>query len=183
MQEITHINVNGVTYALAGSNSGGGVTIFTPEGAGTPIPVSGLIENIYFNTSLSTSEVHAIIDEALIVNAPISEIMEQDMMYVVYASSASDMTMVAIGRMPQGYIIAANLVRGDVRQEEVVYVDGALASTTEVSFVGWNPNMTEISVNATNMLDVLAEHEFGVDPNIMVAVNEVLASLISTESF
>lgn len=43
--------------------------------------------------------------------------------------------------------------------------------------------MTEISVNATNMLDMIAEHELGVDPNIMVAVNEVLASLISIESF
>ena len=66
MQEITHINVNGVTYALAGSNSSGGVTIFTliPPCTAVPVDSTTMIENIYFNTDLSETEVTSLMDNA-----------------------------------------------------------------------------------------------------------------------
>lgn len=183
-ESLNKIKIGDVVYHIESSQpSSGGVTIYTliPPCTAVPIDSTTMIENIYFNTNLSETEVNSIIGNAF---ASIPGWLENmgSMTYVFM--NESNETMVLVGINNGLYIVQGVANNPDPDPSEVIlFIGGANASAAGLGFTGWNPNFNgELSINETN---AYAEMMFS-NMNILndaKQLNEALKELISSTPF
>lgn len=129
---------------------------------GTPVPTSGMVENVYFNTSLSNEEVVNIIENANLT-------YDIDGYYDVFEHDENNALFIFNGG--EGFYTILSMVEGN---------PSFIFSTQEnqdigVDFVGWNAELQNfILFNLTNNLN----GESGEGDK-----NQELSSLISTTPF
>lgn len=140
----------------AGAGAGGSkITVYTliPECTAVPIDSTTIIENIYFNTSLSEEEVISLIDNAF---ASVPDWPEElGPMTYVFMSETTDKWMMVMVMVQEGmYFIQAFNKEPTTEEEEeaaVVFIGGPNASEMGAPFTGWNPNFSgELALNETN---------------------------------
>lgn len=132
---------------------------------GTPVPNTGYVDKVYFNTALSIEEVVSILD-TISYNEEIG-------MEVILGSELDEngnSNIIFISKTNNVWTIMVNF--GDTLQE-ILFVT---SDDFDLGYVGWNPNITyplAVNFNAVNELDGIA---FG-------SQNNLLSFLFSTTPF
>ena len=123
----------------------------------TPVPNSGYVENVYFNTNLSVEEVVDLCSQLTFTN---------DVYFVI----SSDTFILQIG-LVDGVVAIV-----DYLKTSVVFV----SSDVGFGFVGWNPNLSNIFV-----VNAEVHSSFVVDDTTFDVgnQNDLISSLIGSSSF
>ena len=146
------INASNFASEIASITGGGGAVIKTKgDWVGTAVPESGLVDKVYFNTSLSVDEVVEI--------AKNRNYLLYDGMYVsVCFTDATMQKVIVIIKVPANTFGNAEdtyLIQVAFDQENLYYFQ-----TFDVNgegWVGWNPNIAGVvDVNMENMLSAIA---------------------------
>ena len=160
------INASNFASEIESIEAGGGAVIKTKGGwQGTPVPNSGYVENVYFNTNLSIDEVVSILD-----TISLNEEMGFEIILGSELDENGDSHIITISKMKNVWTIEVNA--GDTLQE-ILFVS---SDDFDFSFVGWNTNITyplAVNFNAVNELDGIA---FG-------SQNNLLSTLFSSTPF
>ena len=145
-----------------------GGKVVVEEASATAVPNEGYVEEVYFNTNLTSEEVDKIITEANLEWAELSGI--GGLTYVAMLSISSE-HWVTIHKIDDlGYNIRFNL-------EHVIYTSDSEKSLDEIGFVGWNPDLSSDS------FDVLQDVMSSADGVNIGHLNEALKMLIASTPF
>jgi hypothetical protein len=184
-ESLNKIKIGDVVYVIESSQpiQPSGVTIYTliPPCTAVPIDSTTMIENIYFNTSLSEAEVVSIIDNAF---ASIPGWLDNmgSMTYVFM--NESNETMIIVGINSGMYIIQGVANNPDPQPEEaILFIGGPNANATGLGFTGWNPSFNgSLAINETNTVIEMHFSEMNM-LNDAKQMNEALKELISSTPF
>lgn len=186
-ESLNKIKIGDVVYTIESSQPSqpSGVTIYTliPPCTAVPIDSTTMIENIYFNTSLSEAEVISIIDNAFASVPGWAENM--GLMTYVFMNQTNDKAIMLQGA--EGNYIIQAFTKEPASEEEglaaIAFISGPIADSVGVSFTGWNPSFSgELPINETN---AFCEMQFS-NMNILndaKQLNEALKELISSTPF
>lgn len=175
------ISARNFASSILSLNAGGSkITVYTliPPFTAVPIDSTTMIENIYFNTSLSEAEVISIIDNAF-ASVP-GWLEEMGPMAYVFMNE-SETTMIMIGIINGSYLIQgiANNLDPDPL-EAALFIGGPNASAMGFGFSGWNPNFNgSLFINETNAYVATMSANMGKLEQFQ-QVNEALKELISS---
>ena len=159
---------------LTGKYDGSTVVIDINEFKGTTVPNTGHVENVYFNTEMSTEEVSKILSKVL---TP-----ENNMEYLLYSKNSSD---------SYGRAIHASLQQlGDTLVyriysdfDSITYFSSNSYSDygSNVTFTGWNPTLTNpVAIN----VEVMNEYSDSLGYHYSVGTNNaILSSMFSLTPF
>lgn len=180
------ISARNFASSILNLNAGAGgskITVYTliPPCTAVPIDSTTMIENIYFNMSLSEAEVISIIDNAF---ASIPGWLENmgPMAYVFM--NESNKTMVIVGIHSGMYIIQgfANNPEPEA-SDAALFIGGPNASAMGLGFTGWNPNFNgELPINETNAYIETMSAQMGKLEDFR-QMHEALKELISSTPF
>lgn len=180
------ISARNFASSILNLNAGGSkITVYTliPPCTAVPVDSETMIENIYFNTSLSEAEVISIIDNAFAsVPGWLEEIGPMTQVFM----NESETTMIMVGIMNGLYVIQgfANNPKPN-ELEAILFVGGPNASAVglELGFTGWNPNFSgSLFINETNAYVATMSANMGKLEQFQ-QVNEALKELISSTPF
>lgn len=162
------------------SATGGGVTIYTLVLPCTAVPIDSttMIENVYFNTSLSEAEVISLIDNAF---ASVPDWPMGSAAYVFMSETNDKAIMIMI---EEGiYIIQAFNREPEGAEDAMVFISGPGLSEMGAPFTGWNPNFSgELAINEINsFVETMALQQGWLDQ--FKQFNEALKELISITPF
>ena len=165
------------------SAGGSKITVYTliPPCTAVPIDSTTMIENIYFNTSLSEAEVISIIDNAFA--SVLGWLEEMGPFTYVFMNETNDkMIMVMVNEGMYG-VQAFSGAEPESPEEAIVFISGPGASELGVSFTGWNPNFNgELPINETNAFVEMMSTRMGKLEQFK-QINEALKELISSTPF
>ncbi len=125
--------------------------------SGTPVPNSGTVEKVYFNTNLSVEEVNEILNDIEFIDYG-----EGAFGYIVFANN--DMTKPIVISKFDGFV------------DILVNNSYAIFSTSGQSYIGWNPEKE-------NYVDLNVEAESEIEGMSIGSQNSKLSSLFSTTPF
>lgn len=184
-ESLNKIKIGDVVYVIESSQPSqpSGVTIYTliPPCTAVPIDSTTMIENIYFNTSLSEAEVISIMDNAF-ASVP-GWVENMGSMTYVFMNESNE-TMVLVGINSGMYIIQGFANNPEPQElEAILFIGGPNASAIGLGFTGWNPSFNgSLAINDTNAVIEMHFSEMNMLDDAK-QLNEALKELISSTPF
>lgn len=178
------ISARNFASSILSLNAGGSkITVYTliPPCTAVPIDSTTMIENIYFNTSLSEAEVGSLMDNAF-ASVP-GWLEEMGPSTCVFMNENNDKAVMLEGGEGNYIIQALSGAKPEGPEDAIVFISGPLASEMGVSFTGWNPNFSgELPINETNAFVEMMSAQMGKLEQFK-QMNEALKELISSTPF
>ena len=129
-----------------------------------PVPNSGYVEKVYFNTNLSVDEVVKVL-----ARLEYSDFLNSKMYGILYANEGSKQITLAVTKI-EDYIYAIQ----DTLTGTPIFVS---ANYSGIDFIGWNPNLANVFEINSNVLNNVGS---------LLSVgeqNDLLVTLVSTTPF
>lgn len=181
-ESLNKIKIGDVVYHIESSQPSG-VTIYTliPPCTAVPIDSTTMIENIYFNTSLSEAEVISIIENSF-ASVP-GWLDEMGPFTYVFMNETNDKVVMLQSNAAMSVIQAFSGAEPESPEEAIVFISGPGTSELGLSFTGWNPNFNgALPINETNAYVEMMSTQMGKLEQFK-QINEALKELISSTPF